>query len=41
MKITEHNSKWSYIPHHLYRILTVGGSLSGKTNALNKQSVRY
>ena len=31
---TEHNSKWSYIPDHLYRILIVGGSGSGKTNAL-------
>ena len=30
----EHNNKWSYIPDHLYRILTVGGSGSGKTNAL-------
>ena len=31
---TEHNSKWSYIPYHPYRILIVGGSGSGKTNAL-------
>ena len=31
---TEHNSKWLYIPDHPYRILTVGGSGSGKTNAL-------
>ena len=31
---TEHNSKWPYIPDHLYRILIVGGSGSGKTNAL-------
>ena len=30
----EHNEKWPYIPDHLYRILTVGGSGSGKTNAL-------
>ena len=30
----EHNSKWTYIPDHLYRILIVGGSGSGKTNAL-------
>ena len=30
----EHNSKWSYIPDHPYRILIVGGSGSGKTNAL-------
>ena len=32
--IIEHNSKWSYIPDHPYRILIVGGSGSGKTNAL-------
>ena len=31
---TEHNPKWSYIPDHPYRILIVGGSGSGKTNAL-------
>ena len=30
----EHNSKWSHIPDHPYRILIVGGSGSGKTNAL-------
>ena len=30
----EHNKKWPYIPDHLYRILIVGGSGSGKTNAL-------
>ena len=30
----EHNSKWPYIPDHLYRILIVGGFGSGKTNAL-------
>ena len=30
----EHNSKWSYIPNHPYRIHIVGGSGSGKTNAL-------
>ena len=30
----EHNSKWSYIPDHPYRILIVGGSGPGKTNAL-------
>ena len=30
----EHNSKWSYIPDHPYRILLIGGSRSGKTNAL-------
>ena len=32
--IIEHNSKWSYIPDHPYRIIIVGGSGSGKTNAL-------
>ena len=31
---TEHNSEWPYIPDHPYRILIVGGSGSGKTNAL-------
>ena len=30
----EHNEKWSYIPDHPYRILIIGGSVSGKTNAL-------
>ena len=30
----EHNEKWSYIPDHLYRISMIGGSESGKTNAL-------
>ena len=34
MKIIEHNSKWPYIPDHPYRILIIGGSGSGKTNAL-------
>ena len=32
--IIEHNSKWPYIPDHPYRILVIGGSGSGKTNAL-------
>ena len=41
--IVEHNSKWPYIPYrilyrihifHPYRILIIGGSGSGKTNAL-------
>ena len=32
--ITKHNLKWSYIPDHPYRILIIGGSGSGKTNAL-------
>ena len=39
---TEHNEKQSYIPDHLYRIIIIGGSGSGKTNALinliNKQN---
>ena len=30
----KHNEKWSYIPDHLSRILIIGGSGSGKTNAL-------
>ena len=30
----KHNKKWSYIPDHPYRILIIGGSGSGKTNAL-------
>ena len=30
----EHNSKWPYIPDHPYRILIVGDSGSGRTNAL-------
>ena len=38
---TEHNLKWQYIPDHPYRILIIGDSGSGKTNALlnliNKQ----
>ena len=33
MKTKQHNSMWPYIPHHPYRILIVGGSGSGKTNA--------
>ena len=32
--IVERNSKRSYIPDHPYRILIIGGSGSGKTNAL-------
>ena len=40
---TEHNSTWSHIPDHPYRILIVGGSGSGKTNTLlyliNNQTV--
>ena len=30
----EDNKKWPYIPDHPYRILIIGGSGSGKTNAL-------
>ena len=39
---TKHNSKWMYIPDYPYRVLIVGGSGSGKTNAflnlMNNQS---
>ena len=31
---TQHNSKWPYIPDHPYRILIIGCSGFGKTNAL-------
>ena len=31
---TESNSGWLYIPDHTYRILIIGGSGSGKTNAV-------
>ena len=38
---TGHNLKWHYIPEHPYRMLIIGGSRSGKINALlnliNKQ----
>ena len=30
----KHNEKWPYISDHLYRILIIGGSASGKTNTL-------
>ena len=30
----KHNPNWPYISDHLYRILTIGGSGSGKTNTL-------
>ena len=30
----KHNENWPYIPDHPYRILIIGGSGSGKTNAL-------
>ena len=29
----EHSEKWRFIPDHAYRILIIGGSGSGKTNA--------
>ena len=31
---TTHKKYWPYIPDHPYRILLIGGSGSGKTNAL-------
>ena len=31
---TKHNKNWPYILDHPYRILIIGGSGSGKTNAL-------
>ena len=31
---SEHNLKWPYIPDYPYRILIIGGSGSGKANAL-------
>ena len=31
---TDHNEKWPFIPDHPYRIVILGGSRSGKTNAL-------
>ena len=33
-KKIKHNEKWPYIPDHPYRIIIIGGSGSGKTNAL-------
>ena len=30
----KHNKKWPFIPDHPYRIFIIGGSGSGKTNAL-------
>ena len=32
--IRDHNLNWSPFPDHLNRILTIGGSGSGKPNAL-------
>ena len=31
---TEHKKNWPHLPDHLYRILIIGGSGSGKTNLL-------
>ena len=31
---TEHNKKWPYIPDNPYGTVIIGGSGSGKTNAL-------
>ena len=33
-ELGSHNLKSPYIPDHPYRILIIGGSVSGKTNAL-------
>ena len=33
-KNEKHNENWPYIPDHLYRILIISGSESGKTNTL-------
>ena len=30
----EHSEKWPFIPGHPYRIIIIGGSGSGKANAL-------
>ena len=32
---TQHNKNWPYIPDHPYKILIIGVSGSGKTNALS------
>ena len=32
--VTEYNSKWEYIPEHLYRILIIGRFGTRKTNSL-------
>ena len=34
MKTKQHNSNWPYIPDHPNRILIIGDSGSGTTNAL-------
>ena len=33
----DHNSNWTYILNHRYRILIIGGSGSGKTNLIKDQ----
>ena len=40
---TGHNKNWSYIPDHLYRILIIGGSASGKkfTIKSNRKPTRH
>ena len=38
---TKHNPKWPYIPDHPYRILLIGVSESGKTNALLNLLTRH
>ena len=30
----KHDEKWPYIPDHWYRVIIIGGSGSGKANAL-------
>ena len=32
----DHNKRWPYIPDHPYRMLIIGGSGTGKINALLK-----
>ena len=32
--IKKRNSNWPQIPNHPYRILIIGGSVSGKTNSI-------
>ena len=34
VKNKKYNEKWPYIPDHPHRIIIIGGSGSGKTNAL-------
>ena len=34
MKTKQHNSKWQYNADYPYRILMIGGSVSGRVNAL-------